>query len=114
MYEMLMAMFVRTSHFSVLSLLGAFLTAGQKPIYQPLRPKIFAWLVGFLLAVLCQISLYFDVMKSIAFYFLAACLLFMWLESVCGICAGCYIYNGLVKIGLIEDKCVPCDSEAQK
>jgi len=111
MYEMLMAMFVRTSHFSITSMLGAFITSRQKPIFQPMRPKIFAWLIGFVLAVLCQISLYYNVMQSIAFYFLAACLLFMWLEAVCGICAGCYFYRGLAKMGIIQEPCAPCENQ---
>ena len=111
MYEMLMAMFVRTAHFSITSLLGVLFTSRQKPIYQPMRPKIFAWLIGLVLAVLCQISLYYSVMQSIAFYFLAACLLFMWLEAVCGICAGCYMYRGLTKIGVIKERCDPCEDQ---
>jgi len=111
MYEMLMAMFVRTSHFSITSLLGALITSRQKPIYQPMRPKILAWLIGLVLAVLCQISLYYTVMQSIAFYFLAACLLFMWLEAVCGICAVCYFYRGLAKIGILQEPCEPCENQ---
>ena len=111
MYEMLMAMFVRTSHFSITSLLGAFITSRQKPNYQPMRPKIFAWLIGLVLAVLCQISLYYTVMQSIAFYFLAACLLFMWLEAVCGICAGCHIHGWLTKVGIIKEPCEPCENQ---
>ncbi len=82
--------------------------------WQPMRPKIFAWLIGFVLAVLCQISLYYNVMQSIAFYFLAACLLFMWLEAVCGICAGCYFYRGLTKIGIIQEPCEPCENQEYK
>ncbi|WP_455200125.1 DUF4395 domain-containing protein [Kaarinaea lacus] len=108
MYEMLMAMFVKTSHFSITSILGVMFTNKQIPIYQPLRPKIFAWLIGLVLAILCQISLYYTVMQSIAFYFLAACLLFMWLESVCGICVGCKIYNFFVRIGVVKKVCDVC------
>ena len=108
MYEMLMAMFVKTSHFSITSILGVMFTNKQTPIYQPMRPKIFAWLIGLVLAILCQISLYYTVMQSIAFYFLAACLLFMWLESVCGICVGCKIYNFFVRIGVVKKVCEVC------
>ena len=108
MYEMLVAMFVKTSHFSFTSMLGVLFTRRQTPIYQPMRPKIFAWFIGLVLAILCQISLYYTVMQSIAFYFLAACLLFMWLESVCGICVGCKIYNLFVRMGLVEKVCDVC------
>ena len=108
MYEMLVAMFVKTSHFSITSLLGVLFTYKQTPIYQPMQPKIFAWVIGLVLAILCQISLYYTVMQSIAFYFLAACLLFMWLESVCGICVGCKIYSFLSRIGVISKVCEVC------
>ena len=108
MYEMLVAMFIKTSHFSITSQLGVIFTKKQTPIYQPMRPKIFAWLIGLVLAMLCQISLYYTVMQSIAFYFLAACLLFMWLESVCGICVGCKIYNFFVRIGVVKKVCEVC------
>ena len=108
MYEMVVAMFVKTSHFSITSILGVMFTNKQTPIYQPMRPKIFAWSIGLVLAILCQISLYYTVMQSIAFYFLAACLLFMWLESVCGICVGCKIYNFFVRIGVVKKVCEVC------
>jgi hypothetical protein len=108
MYEMLVAMFVKTSHLSLSSLLGVMFTFKQKPLYQPMQPKIFAWFIGLVLAVLCQISLYYTVMQSIAFYFLAACLLFMWLESVCGICIGCKIYNYFARIGVVKKVCDVC------
>ena len=108
MYEMIAPMFVATAHLSITSMLGVLFTKKQQPIYQPMRPKIFAWSVGLILAVLCQIYLYFTVMQSIAFYFLATCLLFMWLETACGICAGCYVYNILVRLGVIKDTCDVC------
>ena len=114
MYEMLMAMFVKTSHFSITSILGVMFTNKQTPIYQPMRPKIFAWLIGLVLAILCQISLYYTVMQSIAFYFLSACLLFMWLESVCGICVGCKIYNIFVRIGVVKKVCEVCHINYQE
>jgi len=78
MYEMVTPMFIKTAHFSITSALGAFFTRKQQPIYQLMRPKVFAWSIGLILAILCQISLYYTVMQSIAFYFLATCLLFMW------------------------------------
>ena len=108
MYEMVTPMFVKTAHFSITSMLGAFFTKNQQPIYQFMRPKVFAWSVGLVLAVLCQISLYYTVMQSIAFYFLATCLLFMWLETACSICAGCYVYNILVRCGAIKNTCDTC------
>lgn len=108
MYEMLVAMFVKTSHFSLTSLLGVMFTYKQKPIYQPMQPKVLAWIIGLVLAMLCQISLYFTVMQSVAFYFLSACLLFMWLESACGICVGCKFYGILAKVGIIQKICNVC------
>ena len=111
MYEMVTPMFVKTAHFSITSVLGAFFTRKQQPIYQVMRPKVFAWSIGLILAILCQISLYYTVMQSIAFYFLATCLLFMWLESACGICAGCYVYYILVRAGIIKDNCDTCGVE---
>ncbi|MDH5229807.1 MAG: DUF4395 domain-containing protein [Gammaproteobacteria bacterium] len=111
MYEMAVAMFVKTSHLSFTSLLGVMLTYKQKPIYQPMQPKVVAWIVGLVLAILCQISLYYTVMQYAAFYFLSACLLFMWLESACGICVGCKFYNVLAKAGLIRKICDVCHIE---
>ena len=109
MYEMITPMFVNTAHFSITCALGSFFTRKQIPIYQVMRPKVFAWSIGLILAVLCQISLYFTVMQSIAFYFLATCLLFMWLETACGICAGCYVYYLLARMGIIKNKCETCN-----
>ncbi len=111
MYEMITPMFVKTAHLSMTSVLGVFFTRKQQPIYQVMRPKVFAWGIGLILAILCQISLYYTVMQSIAFYFLATCLLFMWLETACGICAGCYLYYILVRAGIIKDKCDTCGME---
>ena len=108
MYEMVAPMFAKTAHLSMTSLLGAFFTRKQTPIYQTMRPKVFAWSIGLVLAVLCQISLYYTVMQSIAFYFLATCLLFMWLETACGICAGCYLYSFLVRLGIFKNDCEDC------
>lgn len=107
-YEMLVAMFIKTSHLSITSQLGVLFTYRQTPIYQTMQPKIFAWTIGLVLAVLCQISLYYTVMQSVAFYFLAACLLFMWLESACGICVGCKIFGILSRMGLISKVCEVC------
>lgn len=107
-YEMIAPMFTNTAHLSITSSLGAFFTRKQTPIYQTMRPKVFAWSIGLVLAILCQISLYYTVMQSIAFYFLATCLLFMWLETACGICAGCYVYNILVRLGVFKDDCETC------
>ena len=108
MYEMIMPMFISTAHLSTTAVLGTYLTHKQQPIYQPMHPKVFAWSLGLILAILCQISLYYTVMQSISFYFLATCLLFMWLEATCGICAGCYIHHILVRFGIIKDSCDHC------
>ena len=108
MYEMITPMFVKTAHLSVSSMLGAFLTRKQQPIYQALRPKIFAWSIGLTLATICQISISYTALQSITLYFLSTCLLFMWLETAFGICAGCYVYHLLARVGIVKESCDTC------
>jgi len=107
-YEMLTAMSVKTAHFSLTSQAGAYLTKNQTPIYQAMKPKVFAWRIGFLLAVICLVSLVYSIMQSLTLYLLGICMLFMWLETACGICAGCYFHQLLVRTGILDESCELC------
>lgn len=69
-----------------------------EPYWKPARPKRFAWYIGLGLATTCLIfylsrdylgDAYYPLLTIVA----GTCNLATWLESSCGFCIGCFIYN---------------------
>ncbi len=127
--EMLLGMSIFTARFSPTIWLASLLTLGTKPVWKPLGPKRCAWGLGASFILVCivffnpdSIAIWLNnllgtsiptdsnyVPRWLALNLVWICLLFMWLESVLGLCAGCKIYAGLVKLGIVNQVCEACN-----
>jgi len=84
-----------------------------EPFWKPAKPKRFAWLVGLTLAVLCftffsirdQLG---DAYKPLVALVVFTCNFFTWLESSCGFCVGCFVYNTFLTKWLGLEECSEC------
>jgi len=112
-HEMITPMFVKTARYSITTQLGVWLTRNQTPIYTPMKPKVFAWGIGSMMAITCTGLVYaFDAygyMSNLPLLLLSVCFSFMWLETAAGICAGCIVHQWLTRIGLIKTTCATCE-----
>ncbi len=94
--------------FSLVSNVANLLVKGQKPEYVGAIQKRFAWSIGLTMASLMIILLYvLEVRGPINLAVCLICLTFMWFETSFGICVGCKIYYGLIRIGLIKQPEIP-------
>lgn len=90
--------------FSPISNIANLIVKAQKPEYVGAIQKRFAWSIGLTMASLMIVLLYvFEVRGLINLIVCLICLTFMWMETSFGICIGCKIYYGLIKIGLIKE-----------
>lgn len=89
--------------YSIIGIFGRWLTRFQKPEYVGAIQKRFAWMIGFFMASsMIVVSVLLNIRGILPFMICGTCLLFMWLESACGICAGCKIYSFLLKKGILK------------
>ena len=71
------------------------------PLWKPANPKRFAWSIGLVLASVCFLTVVWfrraGLSEDSYLYMLGTtvimCNIFTWLESVCGFCLGCFVYN---------------------
>lgn len=84
-----------------------------KPYWKPAKPKRFAWLVGLFLSVCC--FTFFSLREELgaAYKPLVAlvvftCNFFTWLESSCGFCVGCFVYNTFLTKWFDLEECSEC------
>lgn len=90
--------------YSYFGFVGRFLTRNQRPEYVGAIQKRFAWSIGLFMATAMMIvSVFLEVRGLAPFAICSTCLFFMWLESACGICVGCKIYNYLVNKGVMKE-----------
>jgi thiol-disulfide isomerase/thioredoxin len=85
-----------------------------KPYWKPAKPKRFAWYIGLTLATTCLIiylvrgnlseSVYRPLISSVAIL----CNIATWMESSCGFCIGCYIYNTWMVPMFNFEECSEC------
>ena len=112
MWEMVMPMSKATARLSLTAQLGTLLTRGQPPTFVPMRPKLMAWSIGWVMAVICLASAIgmdqFSYMHPAPQYLIYICMGFMWLEAVANICAGCILYNALARVGIVKEACATC------
>lgn len=83
----------------------------EKPLWKPAAPKRFAWMIGLTLSATC-FTLYmfrheFNVRPGLIVTVLM-CNLATWMESACGFCFGCYIYNTWLVPMLGKEVCTEC------
>ena len=100
--DMLLATLFGLAYAPVGILAKAF-TWNQIPEWTPAPPKRAAWLLGTLLATLCQAALTWGLFMDIALYALFVCIGFMFLESAIGLCVVCWFYGWLARFGLIRN-----------
>ncbi len=87
---------------SIFGLLGDFITKHQRPEYVGAIQKRFAWALGLAMATAMLIfAVFLEIRGWAPFAICVTCLFFMWLETSCGICVGCKIYNWLLQKGVI-------------
>jgi hypothetical protein len=90
------------SKFSPITIIGDFLVRGQEPEYVGAIQKRFAWTIGLVLSVIMMTLIFgFSVMGPFNLVICILCLVFMFLESVVGVCVGCKIYNYLLAAKII-------------
>ena len=131
LFEMLAGMFVFTSRFSPTVLLATLLARSHAPVWKPLTPKRFAWVIGATFITLCLIFFNPDTFAAwvnwvarsevlpttsnymspwVPLVLVWVCLGFMWLEAVLGYCVGCKVHALLVKTGVMQDQCEACNN----
>lgn len=89
--------------FSVLGKMGAFIVRNQEPEYVGAIQKRFAWSIGLLLSSIMILLLFvFQVTGPINLAICSICLTVMWFETSFGICIGCKLYYGLIKLGVLK------------
>ncbi|SMM99498.1 hypothetical protein SPONL_632 [uncultured Candidatus Thioglobus sp.] len=128
--EMLLGLSIIGARFSPTILLASFLTIGKKPVWKPIAPKRCAWLLGASFISVCIVFFNPDVIALwinnllgtsipvdenyvpswLVLNLVWICLLFMWMESIIGFCAGCKIYSLLLKLGLVNRYCDACEN----
>lgn len=88
---------------SLYGFFGRKFVANQKPEYVGAIQKRFAWTIGLTVSTIMMYLIFIaNLRNNIPLYLCGLCLFMMWLESTMGICVGCYIYNYLIKIGLVK------------
>jgi hypothetical protein len=93
-----------SANWSIFGFLGRIITRKQKPEYVGAIQKRFAWGIGLAMASIMLIfAVFLNVRGILPFSICAICLFFMWLESSCGICAGCSMYGMLIKHKIIKE-----------
>lgn len=131
LFEMIAGMFLFTSRFSPTILISSFLARNDSPVWKPLAPKRLAWSIGTILVSTCLV--YFNPVpvaetvnflagsevlsttenflpRITALVLVFTCIVFMWLEAILGLCAGCKLHEFLVWIKVIKDDCVECNN----
>ncbi len=82
--------------------LGGFLVGNQTPEWVGAIQKRFAWSLGLTMAtVMVFLTFAMDYAGIWTRVICIICLLLLWLETACGICVGCKIFHGLIRIGAI-------------
>jgi thiol-disulfide isomerase/thioredoxin len=114
-WEFLMSMIFGLTPFAPIGVLGSLLAIWlhPEPMWKPAKPKRFAWLIGLILASLC-LTWFMNrqdlggAYRPLIGATVLTCNLATWLESSCGFCLGCFIYNTyLVKWFKLEE-CQEC------
>lgn len=101
--------------FSIIGNIAKFLVRHKEPVWVGAIQKRFAWMIGLMMSSVVFVALinrvvihhnlhYIPETISWPMYFCIVCLAFMWLESVLWRCAGCKIFEFLVKHGIMKNK----------
>lgn len=100
--------------FGTVGVLGSMLLHPQ-PLWKPAQPKRFAWAIGLTLATLCFtfVMIGKDQLGATKYTWLVGstvvtCNLFTWLESSCGFCFGCFVWNNYLTKWFKLEECAEC------
>ncbi|MFZ6819264.1 DUF4395 family protein [Undibacterium sp. Ji22W] len=129
LFEMLAGMSERTAIFSPTIWIAHFFSRRHAPVWKPLAPKRFAWAFGATMVTTCLIFFNPDTVAEwinalsrhpllpttinymprwIPNVLVVLCVGFMWMEAVLGICAGCLLHAGAVRLGWVDEPCEAC------
>lgn len=130
LFEMLVGMSERAAILSPTIWIAHFLSRRHAAVWKPLAPKRFAWTFGATMVSMCLIFFNPDTFAEwvntisrsallpttynympgwIPNVLVFICVGFMWMEAILGICAGCLLHAGAVKLGWVADPCVACN-----
>ncbi len=89
---------------SPFAFLARLIVGRQRPEWVGAIQKRFAWSMGIGLALLMILVLFvLDIRGPLNLIICSICLLLLWMESAFGICVGCKLYYGLIKIGVLKE-----------
>mmetsp|Transcript_59402 Transcript_59402/g.176336 ORF Transcript_59402/g.176336 Transcript_59402/m.176336 type:complete len:114 (-) Transcript_59402:365-706(-) len=86
----------------------------KEPEWKPAKPKRFAWTIGLIIATLCFIFAMLGKERMgknyewAIFSTVFLCNVFTWLESSCGFCFGCFVWNYYLAPMLKLEACTEC------
>jgi hypothetical protein len=73
--------------------LGSMIVANQQPEWVEAKPKKFAWILGLGLGLVMAYFIVFGLLSPVRMLTCVVCLIFLFTESVFGICLGCIVYK---------------------
>ncbi len=101
--------------FSPSLIIGRFIVGRQNPEYVGAPQKKFAWVIGLILAsVMFILMVVMNTYSFITGIICMTCLIFLFFESVFGICLGCFFYKWLYKEKTQYCPGEICDIKAKK
>jgi hypothetical protein len=76
---------------------------GMRPEWTGAAQKRFAWTLGLMMALTVTVLIHGFGARGLGNAILCGtCLVLMWLETSLGLCVGCKLYYGLMKLGLVK------------
>ena len=83
---------------------GGLLVRGRAPDWVSPEPKRFAWSIGLAMSFSMMLITNSNITGVLPRTICLICISLMWLESVIGFCAGCYVYALGVRRGWVQKK----------
>jgi hypothetical protein len=101
--DFLIRVFGNLSH-SPSGFVGSLLVRGRPPEWVSPEPKRFAWSIGLVMSFAMMVITNSGITGVLPRTICLICVTLMWLESVIGFCAGCYMYSIGVRRGWVQKK----------
>jgi len=96
-FDMLVAALFGLTPLSPAGVVGTAISFNFKPLWKPIKPKRFAWLLGAGLGICCLTFRLLEMDVAWMIGVVSICYVLTWLEAVLGFCVGCWMYGLLVK-----------------
>ncbi|MEZ8142943.1 DUF4395 domain-containing protein [Enterovibrio sp. FF113] len=94
-FDMAMAAMFGLTPLSPSGVLGTAMTMKFKPVWRPIKPKRFAWILGATMGITCLVFRLLDFSDVWLLSVLGICFMLTWLEAVLGFCVGCWMHSKL-------------------